>query len=187
MLLKKTAILLTVAVFGALPVSATQIEEASFHERLSHGDETLILHGVAVYRYRVLFKAYAAALYLGDGVPAERALEDVPRRLEIEYFWDIPAEGFAKATLEGISRNVDPSTLARLVDRIERFNAFYTDVRPGDRYALTYVPGAGTVLSLNGEVRGSIEGADFAAALFSIWLGDVPFDATLKTQLLGRS
>ena len=35
-----------------------------------------------------------------------------------------------------------------------------------------------------GRVRGIVEGADFAAALFSIWLGEVPFDDTLKNGLL---
>ena len=65
------------------------------------------------------------------------------------------------------------------------FNAFYEDVKPGDRYALTYLPGLGTELALNGKRLGVIEGADFGAALFSIWFGDQPFDAALKGQLLG--
>ena len=40
-------------------------------------------------------------------------------------------------------------------------------------------------LALNGEVRGLIEGADFGAAVFSIWLGDEPLDPKLKRALLG--
>jgi len=39
-------------------------------------------------------------------------------------------------------------------------------------------------LALNGRALGSVEGADFASALFSIWLGKHPFDASLKQQLL---
>ena len=35
------------------------------------------------------------------------------------------------------------------------------------------------------EKKGTIQGADFAAALFSIWLGGKPIDKTLKKQLLG--
>jgi hypothetical protein len=68
---------------------------------------------------------------------------------------------------------------------IDRFNEFYEDVEPGDRYELTYLPGVGTELALNGQSRGRVEGAEFASALFSIWLGRQPFDASLKRKLLG--
>jgi hypothetical protein len=178
---------LAVLLVAAGPAVASSLAEARFAERVVARNAELRLHAVGVLRTRIVFEAYVAALYLGEGVTPERVLADVPRRLEIEYFWPIPADAFARATLEGISRNVDARTLASLQERIERVNRLYRDVRPGDRYALTYVPGAGTELALNGEPRGSIDGADFAAALFSIWLGDEPFDASLKDQLLGRS
>jgi hypothetical protein len=61
----------------------------------------------------------------------------------------------------------------------------YVDVQPGDRYSLTYIPGRGTELALNGEPRGVIEGAEFAAALFSIWIGREPIDKSFKNQILG--
>jgi chalcone isomerase-like protein len=69
--------------------------------------------------------------------------------------------------------------------RIEYHNSLYVDVKPGDRYSLTYVPGQGTKLRLNGVERGTIEGADFAAAIFSIWLGAKPMDNKFKRSLLG--
>ena len=59
-------------------------------------------------------------------------------------------------------------------------------VQPGDRYSLTYIPGVGTELALNGTPRGVIEGADFAAAIFSLWLGENPFDRQFKQALLGK-
>jgi hypothetical protein len=59
----------------------------------------------------VFIKGYVAALYLADSFDEEATsttvLADAPRRLEIEYFWAIPAEGFAEATIEGIARNTD--------------------------------------------------------------------------------
>ena len=74
--------------------------------------------------------------------------------------------------------------LERLRGRLERLNAAYRDVKPGDRYALTYLPGRGTELSLNGSPLTVIEGADFAAAYFGIWLGRRPIDEKLKRELL---
>jgi len=112
-------------------------------------------------------------------------LADEAKRLEIEYFWGISANDFRTATIEGISRNVSADKIAELEPAIRSFNTFYSDVEPGDRYALTYLPGKGTELSLNGEPRGIVAGLDFAAAMFSIWLGESPLDRALKSALLG--
>lgn len=173
-----------VAAVAPVRALAARIEGVEFAERVDLGDTELALHGLALLRYRVIFKGYVAALYLEPAVSAEEVLSDVPRRLEIEYFWSIPATGFVRATFEGIEKNVDPATWRALQPRVERFSRLYADVGPGDRYQLTYLPGRGTELSLNGRPRGVIEGADFAAALFSIWLGQEPFDESLKEQLL---
>ena len=75
--------------------------------------------------------------------------------------------------------------LHALQNQIAYHNSLYVDIEPGDRYSLSYTPGQGTVLALNGRPLGTIEGADFAAALFSIWLGPNPADAGFKTALLG--
>jgi hypothetical protein len=157
-------------------------------DRLSVGASELRLHGTGLLRYRVFIKGYVAALYLDRSIPGEvtsgAVLGDAPRRLEIEYFWSIPAAGFAKATVDGVSRNADRATFESLRPRIDRLNALYEDVAPGDRYALTYLPGTGTELAMNGRRLGVIEGADFSAALFAIWLGDEALDESLRTQLL---
>ena len=82
---------------------------------------------------------------------------------------------------------LDADTFASLEEPINRFNTFYRDVRPGDRYALTYLPGLGIELALNGERLGIIEGEELASAIFAIWFGDNPADESLKLELLGRS
>ena len=56
-------------------------------------------------------------------------------------------------------------------ERLDAINKLYIDVKLGDRYALTYIPGTGCELALNGKPLGTIPGADFAAAYFGIWLG----------------
>jgi hypothetical protein len=180
------ALLLAVSCFVSATAGALEVEGVAFPDRRQLSGTLLRLIGVGLLRYRVLFKGYVAALYLGDQVPPEQALEDVPRRLEIEYFWSIPAKGFAEATVRGIARNVDAETQLRLRSRIDEINALYEDVEPGDRYSLTYVPGNGTELALNGEARGVIAGADFSSALFSIWLGNDPLDPKLRDQLLAK-
>jgi hypothetical protein len=169
-------------------VGAAEIEGVRFLDGLSVGNAQLRLRGTGLLRYRVFIKGYVAALYLAESFVGERTsatvLSDTPRRLEIEYFWAIPANEFAKATVEGILRNTDREAFESLRDRIDRLNAMYEDIEPGDRYALTYLPGVGTELARNGRRLGVIEGADFSSALFAIWLGERALDDSLRRQLL---
>jgi hypothetical protein len=185
---KLIAMGLAAACLSGQSARAAEIEGVRFPDRLSVGASELRLHGVGLLRYRIFIKGYVAALYLGDSFTGEATpkavLADVPRRLEIEYFWGISADAFANATVEGIRRSTDPATFERLRRGIDRINDLYEDVEPGDRYALTYVPGVGTELALNGNRLGVIEGADFSAALFAIWIGEEPLDESLRRQLL---
>jgi hypothetical protein len=135
-------------------------------------------------RYRVIFRGYVAALYLAEGVAPARVLADVPKRLEIEYFWGIDGSAIREAGEQILARNVSSEQLAALGPRLERIGSLYQNVEPGDRYALTYLPGRGTELAKNGVPLGVIPGADFASAYFAIWLGDRPIDAPLRDQLL---
>lgn len=163
---------------------AAQIEGVQFADSYTAGDTKLVLNCVGLLRYMVFIKGYVAALYLGEGVAADAVLADVPKRLELNYFHAIRGPDFVNAGDQVMADNVDAATIATLRPRIEQLDAWYEDVKPGDRYSLTYVPGKGTELALNGHPKGTIAGADFAAAVFSIWLGPRPIDVSLKSQLL---
>jgi hypothetical protein len=162
---------------------AVEIEGVRFSETVWAGDAELVIRGWGLLRYRVFFRAYVGAFYLP---PEAETRIGQPRRLELSYFHAIKADDFAKATRAKIADNVSTKTLSELASRIERFNALYRDVRPGDRYALTYTPGRGTELSLNDVPLGLIEGDDFAEAVFAIWLGQNPIDLDFKADLLGE-
>jgi len=179
-------IALILLLIGLAPRSGTaaDIEGVHFADQYQSDDVTLTLHCVGLLRYKVLFKGYVAGLYLGPGVAAEDALSDVPKRLELSYFWSIQGADFGKAGDEVLARNVDADTLTQLRPRLEQLNALYETVHPGDRYTLTYVPGHGTELALNARRKGVIQGADFAAAYFRIWLGENSIDRALRDQLL---
>ena len=109
----------------------------------------------------------------------------MPKRLEISYLVSIKGNDFGRGAEPILKRNQTPSEMGLLRSRIDRINDAYRDVKPGDRYALTYLPGRGTELALNGAPLTVIEGADFAAAYFGIWLGREPIDGKLKRDLLG--
>lgn len=163
------------------------IEGVEFPQSVRSGDTELELSCVGLLRYKVLFKGYVAALYLDPKSGVDDVIADVPKRLELSYFWNIAAKDISEAGEKILADNVDSASLEGLRSRLAEIRSLYVDVKPGDRYALTYVPGEGTELSLNGKPLGVIEGADFAAAYFSIWFGPKPLDAALKKQLLSCS
>ncbi len=168
------------------PVRAMTVAEVTFADSVQAGSVTLPLYNAALLRYLKFIKVYVAALYLPAGVTADRVLTDVPKRLVLHYLVSFDRDDFIEGAESVLQRNQTPAELAAIRSRIERLNAAYLAVKPGDRYALTYLPGKGTELALNGTPLVVIEGADFAAAYFGIWLGKESLDDTLKEDLLGK-
>jgi hypothetical protein len=168
-----------------LAAGAAEIADIKFEKQYTAPETALELKGVGLLRYLGLFKVYAGAFYLEEGTPTNEALTDRAKRLEVEYLRSFKGEEFGPATVEMMKKNVDKATIERLRQQIDHHNSLYEDVGPGDRYALTYIPGKGTELALNGEPKGIVEGADFATALFSIWIGQEPIDETFKHQIMG--
>ncbi len=165
---------------------ASQSPANGFDSTFKTDTETLSLSGVGVLKYLGFIRIYNGALYLPPDVKGKDALLDIPKRLEVEYLRSFKAEDFGTATIAGMRKNVDPETFNRLEDQINAHNRLYPDIQRGDRVSLTYIPDNGTEVAVNGVVKGTVAGADFAKALFSLWLGENPFDASFKRALLGR-
>lgn len=180
----KTIVITLSLTLLALPVRAAEVEGVEFSETYVVDGKILQLAGAGLLRYWG-FKAYTGALYLEKGVPVDDILSDKAKRIELEYFRAIKGQDFGPATDKYIAKNVGVTTYERLRPQIEFHNSLYEDVQPGDRYSLTYIPGRGTELALNGEPKGIIEGSEFAAAVFSIWLGPKPMNNSFKNQMLG--
>lgn len=164
---------------------ASQSPASGFDDTFKTQTATLSLSGVGVLKYLGFIRIYNGALYLPPDITGKDALLDVPKRLEVEYLRAFKAEDFGRAAVAGLRKNVDPDTLHRLEDQIKNHNLLYPDIQRGDRVSLTYLPSVGTQVAVNGVTRGTIPGADFAKALFSLWLGEKPFDANFKRALLG--
>ena len=170
-----------------IPDSAIAIEKYAFPEQKNIGGYELTLRGSGVLRYMVFIQAYEGALYLQEEKTADQVLDEkAARLLLLHYFHAIRSDDFADATTEMIRKNVSPDRFSALSPKIEEFNLLYRDIRPGDHYAAAYIPGTGTSLSLNDDLLGTIEGAEFGAAFFSIWLGGRPIDKTFRDRLLGK-
>lgn len=163
-----------------------KVHGTSFDKRLMVSEDQLQLKGTALLRYLVFIEAYAGALYLPEDIRSDQALKNIPRHLVLEYRVGIQAKKFGEATKIKIKESVSNEVYNRLVPKIDQLNLLYRDVRSGDRYALTYIPGKGTTLAYNTIPLGTIEGVEFSKALFSIWIGENPIDVGFRDRLLGK-
>jgi hypothetical protein len=153
---------------------------------LDEDDTRFELVGQGAFRWKRLIHAYDASLHAGkDSAPAT-LLTGAPIRLEIHYRREFSAADIVSGGDALLRRNVSTEAWKSLQDRLAKLNRAYVDVKPGDRYTLTYVPGKGTTLRLNGNPLVTVEGSDFAAAYFRIWLGEDPISPQLRDLLLGK-
>jgi hypothetical protein len=162
-----------------------RIEDVAFARSIDVDGAPMRLAGAGLFRWKWVVKVYAAAWYVGDGADPRDLEADVPRRLEVSYLVPIEGPGFGRAARELLGSAFPPEVLAPLEERMARLHRAYVDVKPGDRYALTYLPGRGLELALNGTPLAVVEGADFARVYFAIWLGDRPIDRGLRAALAG--
>jgi hypothetical protein len=180
-----TALAVLFAVLSGTPAVADP--RAQFTPEVAVHGQTLPLRGTGRLVWMRMVTVYDAGLYLPAGVPGKDALKDVAKRLELRYHISIKREKFGESAVPFLEKNVAAEELARLKPRLEQLNRLYRDVKEGDRYALTYVPGTGTTLTLNGNPLGTVDGADFAAAYFTIWLGAKPISDTMRDELMGTA
>lgn len=177
---------LAIALFS-LQANAITIERQSFEPLYVSGTNHLALHGAGLLKVGLFFKVSAAALYVADPADAARILDNVPKRLEIAYLRSIDKKDLIAAAEEHLRSNFKPAELAPLRERIDRINALYANVKPGDRYALTYLPGEGCTLALNGQALGNVPGEDFARVYFDIWLGPGCSQPAFRNALLKKT
>ncbi|HEY5998777.1 MAG TPA: chalcone isomerase family protein [bacterium] len=179
------AVAAAAAMFASDTLAAV-VKGVTFPDSVAIGGRECRLNGVGV-RTKFIVSVYLGALYVAtptaDGVAAIAA--DEPKRTVLHFVHSkVEAEKIREAWREGFAANAG-AALPQLKERLERFAGWFDeDLHKDERIELTYVPGKGTEVAVKGKVRGTIEGADFMRALWSVWLGEKPVDGGLKEGML---
>ena len=183
----KTRIALAVLLCLGLAAAARarQVGGVDLPDTVTVEGKMLKLNGGGV-RTKAIFKVYVAGLYLETPGrdAASIASSDQVKRMTLVLLRGLDKGKITEAITEGFEKN-SRAQLPALKARLDRFNAMIPDLEKGDQIVLTYVPGKGTEVSAKGAAKGTIEGKDFADALFSVWLGANPVQEDLKKALLG--
>jgi Chalcone isomerase-like len=177
----------------SMPVGAGAAEVAGIKldERTKVGTSELVLNGAGL-RRRLFFKVYVAGLYLTEKRNSPMGVFALPgpKRASITLLRDLPVQEIVDSLTDGIRDNSSPEEQQTLKGRVDALAANMLSLRwgkKGDVITVDWLPDVGTVVTLNGEVKGrSIPGYDLYLALLRVWLGEHPTSAGLKKALLGQ-
>jgi hypothetical protein len=170
---------------------ASMLEGQIFDDAVPLDNRNLRLNGLGI-RKIFFIKAYVAGLYLSEkaSTPQDLIAMPGPKRLQLRMLRSAGPDDFNSALVSGMRKNSSEAELIKLTDRIGQLELTIKSIGStvkGDVINLDYLPDLGTRLAVNGTSQGKlIAGADFYAALLSIFVGDKPVDASLKTGLLGQ-
>jgi hypothetical protein len=186
-MLKRTLAAALALAFAA-PASGKVVHGRELPEAIDVGGVRLVLNGAGI-RTRFLFKVYVGALYLPapSGDAAGIVAADVPKCVRMIFLRNVGRDTLRKAYHQGIERNSPGAMVPALEAQLDRLSdALPEEIKAGSELAVTYQPGRGTTISTGDGTRATVEGKEFADALFRTWLGDHPADHDLKDAMLGR-
>ena len=185
------AALLCLAAFaGHAAAQTTDVSGVKFNHSVALAGSAQQLNGAGT-RYKTIIKVYAAALYLpAKANTAEAVLASAgPKRMQVVMLRDIDANELGKLFTRGMEDNSTREEFGKTIAgtlRLADMFAARKKLLTGEQFTVDYLPGRGTVITINGQPQGEpIKEPEFFNALMRIWLGRSPADALLKNALLG--
>lgn len=170
----------------------TEVAGVRYAGTTALGSANLQLNGAGI-RYKAVFKVYTAGLYLAGRAATPEAVYAAPgpKRLHVVMLRDIDANELGKLFTDGMQKNASREEFGKSIPgTLKLAEVFATKKRlaAGESFFVDFVPGTGTVVSINGKPAADpIAEPVFFTALMKIWLGANPADWQLKDALLGQS
>ena len=187
------AALVAVGSLGGAAAWADTVEVANvkYETTLDLAGQKLQLNGAGI-RYKFVVKVYTAGLYLTTkaSTTPEVLAAHGPKRIHIQMLRDIDGNELGKLFTKGMEANAPRDEFIKCINGVLKLSEVFASrkqLNSGDNFSVDFVPGVGSMLSLNGKPLMSepIKEPEFFTALLRIWLGDKPADDSLKDALLG--
>lgn len=167
--------------------AAQECDGVSFPQHIQAGGRTLTLNGLGLRKATIFgIKVYVGALYLTHPTADANAILSSrdPAQIDLAFVFHATAGQLRSAWQDGFEKSA-PGRLPQLRSRIAQLEGWMEGVGSGQRMSFLRLPGVGIRYSLDGTVKGTIPGDDFATAFFAIWLGPSPPSPQLRAGLLG--
>ncbi|HEX7843262.1 MAG TPA: chalcone isomerase family protein [Kofleriaceae bacterium] len=183
----RRVLVLAFLVFFAGTAAAGKLAGVSMPEVVTIDGKPLVLNGMGIRKATIFnIKVYVVGLYLES---KSHSAADVLRSEQVKRFdvvlrRAVDRDDIIDAWRKGLKKS--GADMAKLKPRFDQFAGWMSDFAEGDTLTFLYVPERGVTVIVKGTLKGTIAGADFATALFAIWLGANPVDDGLKDGLLGN-
>lgn len=177
--------LATTLLLSALPSSAATLADVTMPDRIDAGGNTLVLNGLGL-RNKFIVKVYVGGLYLAakESAPAKILSAESPRRMAFHFLYSVKKQQMCDAFDEGLEANT-PKANAEVKKNFTTLCTYLEDIPKGSTMNITFVPGQGIQVEVNGKVKGTLFGKPTADAILATWIGPKPPTEDLKNGVLG--
>jgi hypothetical protein len=172
-------------------VTAAEVKGVDVPDEINCGECKLVLNGTAV-RTVWGFKVYVAGLYLAEPSGDHEAIMTQDRggkRVHMTMLREVTGDKFESTIMDNINTNFSASEKMRFAGELKQFLGCFdtsTVLQEGSVVNVDYLPGQGTLVSVDGRVYDAIPGEDFYHAVLRLWIGSPPQES-LKHGLLGNA
>lgn len=162
---------------------------AKFDTQTTVAGQTLTLNGAAI-RYKAVFKVYAVGLYLPNKTssPKEVWESNAPRKVHVVMLRDVGGVELGRNFTNHYGDNATAEEMKNSITQLFKFGELFSTrkmMKTGDSFSLEWIPGKGTIVSINGLPQGEpYEGAAFFSGMLKLWIGDKD-SAGVRAALMG--
>ena len=158
----------------ALPVAAGNLAGVTLPDKADAKGQSLVLNGMGL-RKKFVVKVYVGGLYLpAKEKNAQKILSgDTPHRMVLHFLYGVSKDQMCEAWNEGLEANT-PNASADIKKAFTTLCSWMEPIDKGNKIVMTYVPGEGTMVEVNGKAKGTIPGAAAADAILATWIGPKP-------------
>jgi hypothetical protein len=167
-------ILVAALSLASVTAGAATVAGVTLEDRITVDNQTLVLNGAAL-RKKFVVKVYVGGLYLPakQSNPASVIATDAPRRMVMHFLYDVDKGKMAEAWEDGLKDNT-PNASPEVKTAFKTLSGWMEDMKEGQRIVLTYAPGTGTTVEVNGKNKGTLGGKAVADAIVNTWIGPKP-------------
>ena len=159
---------------AAAPAAAATLAGVTLPDKAEAAGQALVLNGLAL-RTKFFIKVYVGGLYLPakERSPGKVMGADAPRRMSFHFLYSVSAEQMCDAWDEGLADN-SPSAPGDVKAGFKTLCGYMEAIPKGNEMVLTYLPGQGTQVEVNGKTKGTLPGKATADAVLATWIGPHP-------------